>query len=100
LQLEPQAEPEIEDEPPLERIAIPLPRFDKEIATGMNALATILRSGDGGREGRLRADMSEVAARLGRLLESFAADEIPPDRDIGISLRDPLLLLLAQHRSF
>jgi hypothetical protein len=44
--------------------------------------------------------MPEVAARLEGLLASFAADEIPPDRHVGVSLRDPLLLLLAQHRSF
>jgi hypothetical protein len=44
--------------------------------------------------------MPEVAARLEGLLGSFAADEIPPDRHIGVSLRDPLLLLLAKHRSF
>jgi hypothetical protein len=35
-----------------------------------------------------------------RPLESFTAGEIPPDRDIGASLRHPLLLLLAEHRSF
>jgi hypothetical protein len=44
--------------------------------------------------------MAEVAARLEGPLNSFAADEIPPDRHIGVSLRDPLLLLLAQQRNF
>jgi hypothetical protein len=65
----------------------------------MNALATILCSGDGGKEGRPRADTAEVAARLEGLLESSAAHDVPPDRHIGVSLGDPLVLLLAQHRS-
>jgi hypothetical protein len=55
----------------------------------MNALATILR----GRE-------ANIAERLEHLLQAFEEDEIPAEMFEDVTLQHPLLLILAQHRSF
>jgi hypothetical protein len=37
---------------------------------------------------------------LANLLDTFERDEIPPERRADVKLNDPILMLLAQHRSF
>jgi hypothetical protein len=65
------------------------PGFDDEVIGRMNVLATVLRS-----EGR------RLEKRLEGLLRSFEENEIPTGQFGEVTLQDPVLLVLAQHRSF
>jgi hypothetical protein len=65
------------------------PGYNEEIIRRMNTLASVLRSEDRG-----------IAERLEELLQSFEDNEIPFEAVGEVTLEHPLLLILAQHRSF
>jgi hypothetical protein len=76
----------------------PRPGVHEKVLRRMNQLATLLK-----KEEFQVEDTETGTARLEKLeslLHEFAADEISPDQFAEVSLASPVLLLLAQHRSF
>jgi hypothetical protein len=85
---------------------------DPIILIRMQRLKEILRRGSEatedsrGRELKFQRGMTEEEERqalandLEALLEEFQREEISPERFAEVTLEDPILLLLAQHRSF
>jgi hypothetical protein len=58
------------------------------------------RAADQGENGRESGERNEELAALESLLDSFRMEEVPEESLVPVSLEDPILLLLAQHRSF
>jgi hypothetical protein len=78
-----------DSEEELEQVFGPREGYNEEVIRRMNVLATVLRS-----------EHADITERLEETLQSFRDEEIRPDDFAQVTLQDPLLLLLAQHRSF
>jgi hypothetical protein len=89
----------------------PRPDVDARITERMNQLALLLkidqatrrRTGGAGsevEEGETDDEERGMLADLEGLLKKFEEDEVPPEYFVKVTLEDPVLLLLPQHRSF
>jgi hypothetical protein len=102
IELEADTEHEMQNEMEIDVVFERRGEIHGEIVRRMDSLAAILKGThrNGADRGEGQANALNQGEELEALLDSFMEDEVSPEHLAHVSLEDPILLLLAQHRSF